>query len=730
MIPGSPIPDTLATGVSAVETTTFDNDQAALAAARGAAAELGELLEVVPAPALERASEIARIVAHFDPDPVAVAGTLLQSLLGAGAVAAEAAEREAPAAAFAFARALGRLGRLDLGAPLKPAAGAAALSAPQAEALRRMLLAVVADPRLVLARVAEQLWLLRAARQADAADRRRLAAQTRDVYAPLANRLGLAVLKWELEDYAFRYLEPDDYRLIAGALAEKRSDRERYIHELKALLERELRQAGVHAEVHGRPKHIYSIWRKMQKKGLAFEQVFDVRAVRVLVGTVAECYAALGVVHGLWHYLPAEFDDYIATPKANGYRSIHTAVEGPAGKIVEVQLRTREMHDKAELGVAAHWRYKEGGARDAGLEHKVEQLRALLAPHEAADADALDRVGATLFSEHVYVFSPKGDVVELPEGSTPLDFAYHVHTSLGHRCRGARVDGRMVPLDHRLANGVSVEIIAGKEPQPSRDWLVESRGFLASKSARGKVRAWFRQIDYDEHLKAGRAIVERELARRAAGAPPAIAELAAELGLDSPEALYVALGAGDLSGAQLGAALARRERAAAPAVAALAEAAAAAPAGRVAAEGISVMGVGDLLSQYARCCRPVPPEAIEGYVTLGRGVTIHRAGCGNLARMRARQPDRVLPVAWGTDRDQLYPVEFQVLAFDRRGLVRDVSGVLADARLSIDRMRTATSAADRTADMTIGVRVHDLGELEGVLGRIAGLTNVIRVQRR
>ncbi len=288
----------------------------------------------------------------------------------------------------------------------------------------------------------------------------------------------------------------------------------------------------------------------------------------------------------------------------------------------------------------------------------------------------------------------------------------------------------MVPLDHRLANGVSVEIIAGKEPQPSRDWLVESRGFLASKSARGKVRAWFRQIDYDEHLKAGRAIVERELARRAAGAPPAIGELAAELGLDSPEALYVALGAGDLSGAQLAAALARRERAAAPATVPGPEATAAAPAGREAAEGISVMGVGDLLSQYARCCRPVPPEPIEGYVTLGRGVTIHRASCKNLARMRARQPDRVLPVAWGTDRDQLYPVEFQVLAFDRRGLVRDVSGVLADARLSIERMRTATNAADRTADMTIGVRVHDLTELEGVLGRIAGLTNVIRVQRR
>jgi GTP pyrophosphokinase len=713
-----------------VETTTFENDPGALAAARGASAELAELVAAAPPAALARATDIARLVAHFDPDPVAVTGTLLQSLMAAGVVGAEAAERTAPAAALAFARALGRLGRLDLAGSIAGGGAAAGLPAAQAEALRRMLLAIVADPRLVLARLAEQLWLLRAARQGEAGERQRLALQTREVYAPLANRLGLAVLKWELEDYAFRYLEPEAYRQIAASLAEKRSDRERYIEELKAGLERELGRAGVHAEVHGRPKHIYSIWRKMQKKGLAFEQVFDVRAVRVLVDTVAECYAALGVVHGLWSYLPGEFDDYIATPKANGYRSIHTAVVGPAGKAVEVQIRTREMHDRAELGVAAHWRYKEGGARDASLERKVEQLRQLLAPRPELEADALDRVGATLFREHVYVFSPKGDVVELPDGSTPLDFAYHVHTSLGHRCKGARVDGRMVPLDHRLANGVSVEIIAGKEPQPSRDWLVESRGFLASKSARAKVRAWFRQIDHDEHLRAGRAAVERELGRRGGAPPPPIAELAAELGHGSAEELYVALGAGDLSAAQLGAALARRERSAAPPAVAAAPAATAAPAPRAAAEGIRVMGVGDLLSQYARCCRPVPPEAIEGYVTLGRGVTIHRASCGNLARMRQKQPDRVLPVAWGGNREQLYPVEFQVLAFDRRGLVRDVSGVLADAKLSIERMTTVTNAAERTADMTVGVRVHDLGELEAVLGRISGLADVIRVQRR
>jgi GTP pyrophosphokinase len=720
MIPGYAPGDTAAGRVFAVETTTFENDSTAAAAAGEAGARLGALL-ATPAPAaLERAVGIAGLVAHFDPDPVAVEGTVLASLAASGALALESAARRAAPAALAFARALARLGRLD------PAAAGAAGPLPpaQAETMRKMLLAVVADPRLVLARVAEQLWLLRAARHGDEPERRRLATQTREVYAPLANRLGLAVLKWELEDYAFRYLEPEPYRRIAGSLNERRADRERYLEEFTARLGAELAAAGVRAEIHSRPKHIYSIWRKMQRKALAFEQVFDIRAVRVLVEGVADCYAALSAVHGLWPYVAEEFDDYIATPKANGYRSIHTAVLGPEGKAVEVQIRTQEMHARAELGVAAHWRYKEGGRRDTGFEGKVEQLRALLAPGAAA-GDALDRFGPSLFAEHVYVLSPAGDVIELPAGATPLDFAYHVHTDLGHRCRGARVDGRMVPLDARLENGAKVEIIAAKEPQPSRDWLVESRGFLASKSARAKVRAWFRHVDEAEHARAGRAILERELGRRSALPPPPIAELARELGFADAEALYIALGAGDTSAAQLGAAL-QRGAAAAPAP----PPPVAAPSAAVRAEGIRVMGVGDLLSQFARCCRPVPPEPIAGYVTLGRGVTIHRADCGNLARMREKQPARLLPVDWGADRDRAYPVEVSVLAFDRRGLVRDVSGVLADARLSIERMTTVTHPADRTADMRLAVKVHDLAELEGVVARIAGIPDVIRVLRR
>ena len=724
MIPGYALEDIATRRVSAVETTTFDNDQIAAAAAGDAGARLGALVPLAPPALLERAVGIARIVAHFDPDPAAVEGTVLASLIAAGALEPEAAARGAAPAAVAFARALARIGRLD---PAVTAASATVLPPLQAETLRRMLLAVVADPRLVLARVAEQLWLLRAARQADDAERVRRATEAREVYAPLANRLGLAVLKWELEDFAFRYLEPEPYRRIAASLNERRSDRERYLVEFTALLGSELAAAGVAARIEARPKHIYSIWRKMQRKALAFEQVFDIRAVRVLVETVEECYAALGAVHGLWSNVPSEFDDYIATPKANGYRSIHTAVFGPEGKPVEVQIRTHEMHARAELGVAAHWRYKEGGRRDAGFEKKVEQLRALLAPGAAADDDPLARYGPSLFADRLYVLSPAGDVVELPAGATPLDFAYHVHTSLGHRCRGARVDGRMVPLDHRLETGARVEIITAKDPQPSRDWLVESRGFLASKSARAKVRAWFRHLDEAEHARAGRTILERELDRRTGALPVAIAALAGELDFPTAEALYIALGAGDVSSAQLAAALQRRTRSLEPE---LVPSAAAAPGGPVAAEGIRVMGVGDLLSHFARCCRPVPPEPIAGYVTLGRGVTIHRGDCGNLARMGSLQPARLLPVDWGSDRERSYPVEFSVLAFDRRGLVRDVSGVLADARLSIDRMTTVTHAADRTADMTLAVKIHDLAELESVVARIAGLPDVIRVQRR
>ena len=750
MIPGTPLTRLGAGGFSTVETTTFDQDPAAVEAANAALVRLRPALADAADPALAaRGTGIAQVVAHYDPDPAVVGGTLLYVLLGSGAASESRASAVASPEELAFARALARLGQFDVSAQWQPAPGPAsaaavgtdlpaALGGAQAEGLRKMLLAVIDDPRLVLARVAEHLWALRGAKSLDETARRKLALQAREVYGPLANRLGLAHLKWELEDHAFRVLEPAEYRRIAGALNERRAARERYIAELRELLTAELAKAGVVGEVQGRPKHIYSIWRKMTRKHLAFEQVFDVRAVRILVGTVAECYAALGVVHGLYQYVPGEFDDYVATPKPNGYRSIHTAVIGPQGKPVEVQIRTREMHDRAELGVAAHWRYKEGGKRDVGFERKLERLRELLAPGTgggAAPEGLIDRLGASLFADHVYVVSPKGDVVELPAGSTPLDFAYHVHTSLGHRCRGAKVDGRMVALDYRLKNGEAVEIIAAKEPQPSRDWLVESRGFLASKSARAKVRAFFRREDEDDHRQAGLAILERELDRLGAGPGGRtvlpLPDLLAELKYDHADELYVALGAGDLTPTQLANAVQRRLKAAEPAAAASSVTTIGTTAA-VAKEaaGISVMGIEDLMSSYAQCCRPVPPEPVAGYVTVGRGVTIHRIDCANLKRLRAKQPDRVVEVGWGADADRLYGVEVTVQAYDRRGLLRDITGAFADAKLSIDRMSTVTHHAENVADMTLAVRVHDVPELEAVLARVRALPGILVARRK
>ncbi len=727
MIPGrrrlaTPVRAGLFLVVRIVETITVDAEQTALAITRAVWDGLAPIAGSVAPAVIDRAIAIARVVAHFDPDPVAVGGTLLHSLRTSAVELPTTALHSADPEVVAFALALARLGRTDL--PVR--ALTPRYTHSQAEGLRRMLLAVVSDPRLVLARLSEQLWLLRAARHGAPDVQTRLGQETQELYAPLANRLGLAALKWELEDYALRYLEPATYQQLAAALAEKRIDRERYIQALKSSLAADLRAAGLDAEVTGRPKHLYSIVRKMRQKGLQLDELYDVRAVRIVVATVRDCYAALGVVQARYPYLAGEFDDYIATPKPNGYRSIHTAVVGPDQKTVEVQIRTREMHERAELGVAAHWRYKEGGGRrNRALEHKVEALRRMLTPG-AADDDPLARVGQTLFQERVYVFSPKGDVIELPEHATPLDFAYFVHTNLGHRCRGARVDGRLVPLDQPLHHGVTVEIVTAKEAQPSRDWLLESRGFLASKSAKAKVRAWFRLQDRDAHLRAGRAMAERELGRRATLAQLQL--LSALLGVAGTDELYVALGAGDLSAAQLTAAIHRRDKALADAALPTNTVATATLSAPEPAAGIQVMGVGDLLSHYARCCHPIPPEPITGYVTLGRGVTIHRSDCRTLARLATQAPDRPVPVTWGSRREQVYAVEFVVRAFDRRGLVRDVSAVLADAKHSIQHMTTTTSP-DGLAEMQVGIRVHDLEALERSLARIRGLTDVIRAQR-
>jgi len=676
--------------------------------------------------ALRRGVGVAGLVGALEADEETTKGALVAPLLAAGFLSPEAAAGIVGPAAVRFAQALVGLGSFRITESWSPERR---LSAGQAEALRKMLLAVISDPRLVLVRLAGQLHDLRQARDLPEEECQRLAWETREVYAPLASRLGIWQLKWELEDLAFRYLEPGQYKVVAGKLNERRADRERYIEAFMSELRDMLREAGIEGEVTGRPKHIYSIWRKMQRKQLTFEQVLDVRAVRVLTGSVRDCYAVLGLVHGRWPYIPGEFDDYIATPKGNDYRSLHTAVTGPGKVPVEVQIRTRDMHEHAELGVAAHWRYKEGGGKDAAWDRKIQRLRELLAPAAEGEAerDFLDRVRADLFEDRVYALTPKGDIVDLPAGATPLDYAYHVHTELGHRCKGARVNGRMVTLDYKLSNGEAVEIITGKHPQPSRDWLIDQLGYLASPRSRAKVRSWFKRQDEGKNRQEGRELFEREIGRLGLQNAVSMPELLEELHLPAADALYLALGAGDLNVAQVSGAIQRRLKALAPPELARP---AAASRRRKPSAGLEIEGVGDLASTFARCCNPVPPEPIAGYITVGRGVTIHREGCPSLERMRRRQPERVLGVAWGQAGDRGFEVDVLVHAYDRHGLVRDVGAVLTEEKISIIRMTTATNPASNTADILVTITIRGLEELSHLLTRLKGIRNVVYARRK
>jgi len=600
-----------------------------------------------------------------------------------------------------------------------------ALAVQQSEALRKMLLAVVSDVRLVLVRIAEQLYRLRQAKKAPRRLQQSLAIETREIYAALASRLGVWQLKWELEDLSFRYLDPDTYASIAAALQEKRGDREDFIANVTEMLQQEMAKEGIQGKITGRPKHIYSIWRKMQRKDRGLDSLYDIRAVRVLVDDVANCYAALGVVHNLWSYLPGEFDDYIANPKNNDYQSLHTAVIGPDGKTLEVQIRTYDMHQQAELGVAAHWRYKEGGGTPAAFDQKIRLLRQLLDPI-SEDGEVLDQISDDVFEDRVYAISPKGDVVELAANATPLDFAYHVHTQVGHRCRGAKINGRIVPLTYQIKNGDQVEIITGSQPQPSRDWLSPKLGYLAGARSRAKVRNWFRHQDRDQHLRQGRDVLDRELARLG-GTDVSASQISKQLKQRDADTLCVALGAGDLTAASIATALqhirgneqphpsrqrrTRRRTTSKP-------------------DGIAVSGIGDLLCNFARCCRPVPPEHISGYITQGRGVTIHRQDCGNFLGLVQRYPERTIEVDWGSSETATYPVDLSVRAFDRGGLLRDITVVLADEGANILDLQSHADKESMQTIMRLSIEIRDLPTLSTTITRLEQLPNIVSVTRQ
>jgi len=688
--------------------------------------------------AVVRARALASIVSGLGAEDEVILGAIAYPLLEAGRIddgkALEIFGNDATRIAHESLRlsAFGAASHWQVGTPLASTGlSASHLSGSQAEAVRKMLLAIVSDPRLVLVRLADQLQRLRECKNASDVERQRIALETREIYAPLANRLGIWQLKWELEDLSFRYLDPEHYKQIAGWLATKRTDREQYIENVMREIQDALAKVGIAAAVAGRPKHIYSIWRKMLRKNLSFEQLYDIRAVRVLVDTIADCYAALGIVHSLWPFIPGEFDDYIATPKDNLYRSLHTAVIGPQKLPLEIQIRTREMHEHAELGVAAHWTYKETSRVNLAYQQKITWLRQLLEPasndsgEKETDGDFLERVRADVFEDRIYALSPLGEVVELPQGATPLDYAYHVHTDLGHRCRGAKVNGRMVPLTHKLVNGDQVEIVTAKQLNPSRDWLVPSLGFLASQRNRAKVRTWFRKQDEVQNTQQGKQMLERELQRLAIHTVT-LPELISEFDFKNADQLYLALGEGELTLPQITGAIQRRAKPQELPV----HIARKRVVDAKATEGITIDGVGDLLSTFAKCCRAVPPEPITGYITLGRGVSIHRQDCRNFLRLQRVHAERVIPVSWSRDPERTFTVAIHISAYDRRGLLRDVSAVLSDLHINIQAMNTITHKKDGLVDMDVRITVHDLAELSQVLGRVQGLSNVISARRQ
>lgn len=611
------------------------------------------------------------------------------------------------------------------------AAGLPALggSPHRSERVRRMLLTTVEDVRAVLVKLVFQLRRLQLIKDESEEIRERVAQETLDIYAPLANRLGVATLKWELEDLAFREREPEAYKRIAKALEERRADREAYIAAFVARLHSLIESDGYpNCQVFGRPKHIYSIWKKMRRKRVEFEDLFDVRAVRVLVGNVRDCYAVLGLVHNTWTPIPSEFDDYIANPKDNGYQSLHTAVFGDGGRPVEVQVRTAAMDQDAELGVAAHWHYKEGGTFDRRLQESINQLRQLLEGGDESDTEQeTDAVANEALRDRVYVFTPGGDVMDLPAGATPLDFAYAVHTEVGHRCRGAKVNGAIVQLNRVLRTGEQVEILTAREPRPSRNWLVRDLGYLSSARAKAKVRAWFNVQDLDQNLAEGRTLIEHEC-RRLGLRELSLGTLAGSMQFESPDELCLALARGRVSIGQISRAAEQLRQNRRESRGFIPETKPSLPRS-TGDSGISVRGVGQLLTRLAPCCSPVPYDSIVGFITRGKGVTVHRTDCSNIINLSAPEVPRLIEVEWGEEGDAQYSVDLRVEAYERPGLLRDVSSLLTHEGVNIQALHLDVQTEDHIASMAVTIEVSDGGQLERVISRLGQLPNVFDVHR-
>ncbi len=600
----------------------------------------------------------------------------------------------------------------------------------QVESLRKMLVAIIDDVRVALVKIAERTCAIRAVKNAPMEKRRRVAREVMNVYAPLAHRLGIGHLKWELEDLAFRYLDPDAYKHVAHLLHERRIDRQHFIEQTQAHLNQALGEAGIHADISGRAKHIYSIWRKMRTKDIGFSQVYDIRALRVLVPTVQDCYSALGIVHGLWRNIPNEFDDYIANPKDNGYRSLHTAVIGPENKVLEVQIRTFDMHKESEFGVCAHWQYKgsDGGIQQGSYDAKIEWLRQVLAWHEetGGNREIVEELKADIIQDRIYVFTPEGHVVDLPFGATALDFAYHIHTEIGHRCRGCRINGRVVPLYQRLCTGDQIEVITGKREAPSRDWLTSGLDYLHTVRARSKVQHWFRQQALDDNIDSGRAVLDRAF-QRLAVSPLDLEALSSALGQSSLHHLYAAIGTGELtvttvlnaalhSGAvvEQSSGLTTEEKRSAASTGLLRE---------------SVLGVAPRPLRLATCCNPVMGDVIVGVIAADNTVFVHQQACEQALQLQLEQPERVIVVEWGETARDTFPVSVSVRAYERRGLLRDLSSLLDSEQANVISLSSRTDQKTNLVEMDLTVEVENFRQLSRLLEAINQIPNVYQSRR-
>jgi GTP pyrophosphokinase len=665
----------------------------------------------------------AAILAQMRMDPETLAAAILQAVPDYLENASDKLRTEFGSAIAQLVEGVARMGQIQEYGETAGAAGKNAQA--QAEGLRQMLLAMVQDIRVVLIKLAERTQTMRSLAHADEALRRKTAIVTRDIFAPLANRLGVWQVKWELEDLVCRYLEPDTYKKIAQLLDERRVDRERYITQVIDQLKHELQQAGIKGEVSGRPKHIYSIVNKMKQKHLDFSEVYDVRALRVLVPDVKDCYTVLGIVHYLWQPISGEFDDYISHPKSNDYRSLHTAVIGPEGKALEVQMRTFDMHQHAEYGVAAHWRYKEGGKASSVQDDKIAWLRQILEWKEdlADSSELLEQFKSELKEDRIFVFTPQGRVIDLPAGATPVDFAYHVHSTLGDRCRGAKVGGSIVPLNYKLANCQRVEILTAKQGGPSRDWLNPTLGYVMSPRSKAKIRHWFKYQHFEENVSQGRAQLDRELHRLGLSGFNQ-EKLAQKFSHSKVEDFLAAMGRGDITTHQVVTVI---QEELAPKVEAEKPQFQRPPKATGQSGTVLIEGVGNLLTAMAKCCKPAPPDLILGYVTRGRGVTIHRRDCPSVMRLIGTRPDQVVGAAWSGAQKALFETDLEVDANDRQGLLRDISEVFAREKVNV--IRVNSQSKDGMARMGFTVEIAGLEQLSRVLALVNHVDGVVEAKR-